>query len=128
MAFKLPTFNLKCNISQPDAAGVAGVPTAPYRLTDQTCQLTFGRRVQVASTGGTTEVGVLTLTMNLLLPKGIDVRGPQDVTSFDMVECPSGSGRWYTVVGVDDIGKGFANEHRTASIYALKGSWTPPYP
>ena len=128
MAFKLPTFNLTCNISAPDVPWVAGVPTAPFRLTDQTCQLTFGRRVQVASTGGTTEVGVLTLTMNLLLPKGIDVRGPQDTVSFDMVEVPAASGRWYRVVGVDDIGKGFANEHRSASIYALERSWTAPYP
>lgn len=128
MAFKLPTFNLKCNISQPDVAGTPGIPTAPFRLTNQTCQLTYGRRVQVASTGGTAEVGVLTLTMNLLLPKGVDVRGPQDTVSFDMAEVPAGSGRWYRVVGVDDVGKGFTNEHRTASLYALGGSWTAPYP
>jgi len=128
MGFKLPTFNLKCNISQPDVVDVVAIPDEPYRIYDQECQLTYGRRVQVSSTGGTTEVGVLTLTMNLLLPKGADVRGPQDKVTFDMVEVPAGSGRWYQVVGVDDIGKGFDNEHRTASIFALKRSWTPPYP
>lgn len=68
------------------------------------------------------------MTMNLLLPKGVDVRGPQDTVSFDMAEVPAGSGRWYRVVGVDDVGKGFTNEHRTASLYALGGSWTAPYP
>lgn len=128
MAFKLPSFNLLCNISQPDIQGEAMIPSPPYRLADQPCQLTYGRRVQVASTGGTTEVGTLTLSMNLLLPKGVDVRGPQDIQSFDMVECPAGSGRWYQVFGVDDIGKGFSNEHRTASIFALAGTWVPPYP
>ena len=127
MGFKLPTFNLTCNISSPDVADTPGIPTPPYRVVNQDCQLTYGRRVQVASTGGTTDVGVLTLTMNLLLPKDTDIRGPQDTTSFDMVEVPSGSGRWYRVVGVDDIGKGFDNEHRTAAIYALAKSWVPPY-
>ena len=128
MAFKLPTFNLLCNISQPDVVDTPGIPDAPYRIVDQPCQLTYGKRVQVASTGGTAEVGVLVLTMNLLLPAKVDVRGPQDVVSFDMVEVPAGSGRWYRVYGVDDIGRGFSNEHRTASILALAKSWTPPYP
>jgi hypothetical protein len=128
MAYRLPTFNLTCNISQPDVPGVPGIPDGPYRIEGQTCQLTYGRRVQVTSTGGTTSAGVLTLSMNLLLPKGVDVRGPQDTVSFDMVECPAGSGRWYTVVAVDDIGKGFTNEHRTASLIALAASWLPPYP
>ena len=128
MAFKLPTFNLLCNISQPDVVDTPGIPDPPSRIVDQPCQLTYGKRVQVASTGGTTEVGVLVLTMNLLLPAKVDVRGPQDVVTFDMVEVPAGSGRWYRVYGVDDIGRGFSNEHRTASILALAKSWTPPYP
>jgi hypothetical protein len=68
------------------------------------------------------------MTMNLLLPAKTDVRGPQDVRSFDMVEVPAGSGRWYSVVFVDDIGRGFANEHRTAGIHAMVGQWVPPYP
>lgn len=128
MAFQLPNFNLLCNITQPDVPGTPAVPTLPARIVNQACQLTYGRRVQVASTGGTTSVGVLTLTMNLLLPKLVDVRGPQDTVSFDMVEVPAGSARWYRVVAVDDIGKGFTNEHRTAAIFALEGSWTAPYP
>lgn len=127
MAFRLPSFNLLCNITTCDVPNTPAIPTGPYRLTDQECQLTYGRRVQVASTGGTTTAGVLVLVMNLLLPVETDIRGPQDTVSFDMVEVPSGTGRWYYVAGVDDIGKGFANEHRTASIYALAGSWVAPY-
>jgi hypothetical protein len=127
MAYRLPTFNAECHIFTPDVAGEAAVPTNPPRLAYVQCQLTYGRRVQVASTGGTSQVGILTLTMNLLLPKLTDVRGPQDTVSFDMVECPADSGRWYQVVGVDDIGKGFTNEHRTASLFALAHSWDAPY-
>lgn len=128
MPFRLPTFNLTCNISQPPVAGTPGIPAGSYRVVGQACQLTYGRRVQVVSTGGTTSAGVLVLSMNLLLPPAVDVRGPQDTVSFDMVEVPAGSGRWYSVVGVDDIGKGFSNEHRTAAIFALAGSWVAPYP
>jgi len=68
------------------------------------------------------------MAMSLLLPPLADVRGPQDSVSADMVEVPAGSGRWYFVVGVDDIGKGFANEHRSAAIFALASSWVAPYP
>lgn len=128
MAYRLPSFNLVCNITQPLMAGGVGIPDPPFRLEGLSCQLTYGRRVQVVSTGGTGEVGVLVLTMNLLLPALTDVRGPQDVLSPDLVEVPADSGRWYKVVAVDDIGKGFANEHRSASIHALEGQWVPPYP
>jgi hypothetical protein len=128
MGYRLPTFNLLCTITQPDFPGGTVPPTFPPRITGQACQLTYGRRVQVVSTGGTVNVGVLAMTMNLLLPPGIDIRGPQDTISHDVVEVPEGSGRWYFVAAVDDIGKGFANEHRTAAIFALAGQWTAPYP
>jgi hypothetical protein len=78
-------------------------------------------------TGGTNQVGVVTLTMNLLLPALVDIRGPQDTIGADQVEVPAGSGRWYSVVGVDDIGKGFANEHRSAALVAIFGTWPAPY-
>lgn len=128
MAYRLPTFNLVCNISNPNDADPSQPPVPPFRIEGQVCQLTYGRRVQVASTGGTGEVGVLVLTMNLLLPALTDIRGPQDLFGYDVVEVPAESGRWYRVFGVDDIGKNFANEHRTASIYALPGTWAHPYP
>jgi hypothetical protein len=128
MPFRLPSFNITCNITTCDVPNVAAVPTGPIRLAGVSCQLTFGRRVNVSSTGGTTTAGVLTIAMSLLLPPFTDIRGPQDTVSFDMAEVPAGSGRWYAVIGVDDIGKGFSNEHRTAAIFALAGSWVAPYP
>jgi hypothetical protein len=82
----------------------------------------------VASTGGTGLAGVPIVAMSLLLPALTDVRATQGVGGVpDTVEVPAGSGRWYGVAGVDDIGKGYANEHRTACILALLGSWTVPY-
>lgn len=127
MAYRLPAFNLLCNITAPVGGAGGTVPVVPYRLVDVECQLTYGRRAQMSTTGGTSNVGVLAQTMNLLLPKLTDVRGPQDTGPADLVEVPSGSGRWYSVTFVDDIGKGFDNEHRTAGIYALAGVWVPPY-
>lgn len=127
MAYVLPSFNLLCNIYDSFALTLPVTPPGPPRLADQVCQLTYGRRVQVMSTGGTGSAGVPLQTMNLLLPPLTDVRGPQDSFERDVVECPSGSGRWYVVSFVDDIGKGFANEHRTASIVAVFGGWVAPY-
>jgi len=127
MSYRLPAFPLLCNIATPPAPGVASIPTPPYRLNLVKCQLTYGRRVNVASTGGTGVPGIPLLAMSLLLPKLTDIRGPQDSVSFDMVEVPAASGRWYWTAAVDDIAKGFANEHRTAAIFALAKAWIAPY-
>jgi hypothetical protein len=125
MAFILPTFNLTCDIY--DNGGVFP-PVAAPRLTP-VCNLAFGRRVNVLSTGGTTVPGLLVIGVSLLLPPLTDVRGQQDAAvQPDYVQCPAGSGRWYQVQVVEDIGKGFANEHRSAALYIVAGSWTSPYP
>src|SRR5215831_8672184 len=128
MAFRLPTFNLLCNIKPLLVSGAPSPPGPPWRLVDIPCQLTYGRRVSMTQTGGTGDVGVVILTMNLLLPALTDIRGPQDKVAPDQVEVPAGSGRFYQVKGVDDIGKGFTNEHRTASLFAWPGTWMAPYP
>lgn len=117
MAFPLPTFNLTCNI-QSYPGGVTRV-TSP-------CNLAFGRRVNVASTGGTGSTGIMVVCMTLLLPALTDCRTPtpgalpdSTPTVVDQVEVPAGSGRKYWVVFCDDIGKGFANEHRVAILQQL---------
>jgi len=127
MAYKLPVFNLVCNIKRPPFANTPAIPSPPYRLSSVSCQLAYGERMNASSTGGTGFAGIPLQTMNLQLPKLTDIRGPQDSVSFDMVEVPAGSGRWYWVTFVDDIGKGFTNEHRTAGIFALEGGWVAPY-
>lgn len=126
MGFSLPTFNIIVAIYPPDMPGVAGIPTGGPRLSSEG-NLAWGRRVNVASSGGTGAAGVPISCITLLLPPGTDIRGPQDLVSFDMVEAPAGSHRWYWVAAVDDIGKGFPNEHRAAVLFALASSWPAPY-
>lgn len=85
----------------------------------------------------------------LILPKDSDIRGPLWGDSeywywYDLVEVPVDSGRYYFVIQVDDVAKGFSNEYRLAFIvptYYLEGvlwsslanwpyapSWPVPYP
>lgn len=121
MAYVQPTFNLIANIWR------AGNPVINPPDVVADCNLAYGRRVNVASTGGTTLQGAPLIAMNLLMPQGTDIRGPQDTVGPDTVECPAGTGRYYGVFFVDDIGKGFANEHRTAALLAIQGTWVGPY-
>lgn len=127
MGYRVPTFNLTCNISAPPFANNPAIPAMPYRLSGVACQLTHGRRVNVRLLSSPLNFKYMGQGMSLLVAKGTDIRGPQDTTSLDMVEVPAGSGRWYFVDGVDDVGKGFTNEYREASITALFGTWAPPY-
>ncbi len=111
MAYSIPTFNLTCNIwrFQPPPPG------GPPALSPD-CNLAVGRRVSIPTVEGdlTTAYG----SMTLLLPKGTDIRDASCVASLagDLVEVPAGSGRFYFVAYVDDVGKGFLNEHRYAYI------------
>jgi hypothetical protein len=123
MSFVVPAMPLLCNIWRAAAIPPAGLPD----VTSQ-CNLAWGRRVNVPSTGGTTLVGVPLMTMQLLLPAGTDIRGDPGVTNADVVEVPAGSGRYYTVAFVDDLGKGFANEHRGAILVQDKATWPHPTP
>jgi hypothetical protein len=60
------------------------------------------------------------------------------INTYDMLEIPSGSGRWYYCNNVDDVGKGFANEHRVVGLSQTIGDqwaitdpswyWPIPYP
>lgn len=131
MAYRLPNFNLLCNIG-PGSTGPATWPPIPYigapRLANVPCALVYGRRVNVAATGGTFDQGYPTLCMSLLVAKLTDIRAMQSIDLIpDTVECPSGSGRWYAVCNVDDIGKGYPNEHRTAALWPIQGAWVVPY-
>jgi hypothetical protein len=110
MAYRLPTFNLSCNIWHNPA-----VPPAGAADVSPMANLTPGRRVTMPSE----PIG--SLPMQLLLPALTDVR------IQDIVECPAGTARWYEVLFVDDAGKGFANEHRIA-LLVQTGIWPAPIP
>jgi len=110
MAFTLPTFNLVCGL-------FAGPwPVGASRLTPD-CNLAMGRRsqVQYPSLGDPGESSASVYVL-LLLPAFTDVRSRVLSNDADFVEVPLGSGRWYRVEWVEDIGKGFDNEHRAAGL------------
>jgi hypothetical protein len=128
--YVIPSFNLFCNIWSYPA--YVHVPPAPApgtaRVLLQPCALVYGKRTNGATAQAGIEFGFSTFFMNLLLPALTDIRGPQDTVGPDLVEVPAGSGRFYAAFGVDDIGKGWPNEHRTAALSVIDSSWTAPYP
>lgn len=109
MAYSLPTFNLNVDIY----SVVAGLKA--YRLTS-VCNLAMGKRVSQVLSGGMESSSGYGITPQLLLPALTDIRDVFCGVEPDVVECPAGSGRWYGVTLVDDIGKGFPNEHRVATL------------
>lgn len=131
MAYTLPTFNLTCNVYTNNGDWLTKVFRSII-----SCQLRGPQQgPRVGSTldfgfGGTGAVPLL------LLPSGADVRDlsvyPAVSTSADLIEVPAGSGRWYTAWLVDDIAKGFPNEHRFALLskaYANGNTLhVPPWP
>jgi len=110
MPYQEPTYNLTCNIF------TSGVITDPPRVTNAPCNIAWGKRVNVPSTGGTGFVGIPLMTLTLLLPSEVDIRGSASVGGFDAVEVPAFSGRYYICVFADFIGQGFDNEHRGAVL------------
>lgn len=121
MGFSLPHFNITCNVWH-----AANVPPNPPDATFD-CNLAFGKRT--ASYQGVISSPNEPI-MSLLLAPRTDLRGPQSATGADVVEVPAGSGRFYDVVGVDDSGKGFTNEHRVGLLSWTKayGAWPSPMP
>jgi hypothetical protein len=124
MAFVLPNFNLTVNIWR---AGSGYGINPPDVVT--VGNLTPGKRVLqspllVSLPIGPTHQYNLGIIMELLLPAGTDIQPFNPVaggTGADAVEAPAGSGKYYMVLAVDDVGKGFANEH----VLALMVRATP---
>jgi hypothetical protein len=127
MAFILPTFNLTVNIWR--RTNPVGNPPDVVVLGN----LTHGKRVsQINYILGNPVIACF--EMYLLLPKLTDIRGQFNGTfTGDVVECPGGTLRYYDAVFVDDVAKGFPNEHRLAVITQHHGSglvpnWPLPIP
>lgn len=117
--YRLPEFNLTCRVY------TFGNVADPPRVSDIPCNLAWGKRVNVPSTGGTGAVGVPLMTMILLTPKDVDIRDRFSSTNLDAVEVPQGSGRFYFVVYCDNVGMGFPNEHRAVAIVKRSPFKTP---
>lgn len=117
MAFAVPTFPLYANIWH-DAGGSTYTDyTLPDVITP--CNLAPGHRTVSQFIGG-----ALAFTVVALFPALTDVRNDWNGNAQDLVELPAGSNRFYYVHGVEDFGKGFANEHRFAGIVLLKSGAT----
>jgi len=121
MPFTIPVFNLTVNIYRnatwppPVTPDIVTVGNLAYGRT-RPDYFTWSRS---ASDTILESVGL----MRLMLPAGTDIRFYLNSTDFDRVEVPAGSGRYYAVRHVDDVGKGFANEFRIAIV-----SFYPPVP
>jgi len=118
--YALPTFNLIVRIWR-----AANWPADPPNV-ETVGNLGPGKRLGIllseTSTGGDVIGG-----MWLLLPAGTDVQDTKNGSAADVVEVPAGSGRVYHAVWVDDIGVGFANEHRFAELVGFS-PWPTPFP
>lgn len=129
MPYKLPTFNLKCNVwKQYDVTQNPPVGAPTYA--DVPCNLQYAKKFH----------GNLGPAVHLLVPKGTNV---QDYTGFnenfgDIVECPAGTKRWYAIETVDDVSKGFETEYRACTLRKITDLfsglavqawfWPVPYP
>jgi hypothetical protein len=98
----------------------------------------MGKRVASDRAAGQESGGMFGLTPVLLLAAFVDVRDSSCGGQMDVIEVPAGTGRWYLATLVDDIGKGFPNEHRAVSLYkiwnfagngaGLTAPWPTPIP
>lgn len=123
MAFTIPHFNLTCNIFTGPYTGYT------YRLS-ASCNLQYAKHTPPFLTWplGGVGWGVNQRSMHLLLPMGTDIRDLNTATGYDIVEVPAGTGRLYLVEQVDDVGKGFLNEHRCATLSKGLFTWPSPIP
>lgn len=118
MAFSPPTFNVAVSIWRTN--GVGGVYAAPALAVMG--NVSQGRRVlsPLARSAG---IPAPYLPTELLLPARTDIRGLWNGVVQDLVEVPAGTKRFYTVMQVDDVGRGFANEYRLAILlYQVNGN------
>lgn len=114
MPFTLPVFNITCNVYRGPWL------TKSLAIAAQPCNLAWGRRVNTLPLfNAGPEVQQASPAMIILLPPGVDIRSALIFPQTDVVEVPAGSGRWYEVLALDDIGKGFANEHRAAYLFQI---------
>jgi hypothetical protein len=120
MAYVIPQFNLTVTLWR--VSGVGGDYTA-WDL-KFFANLSPGRREnEVLNTSA--NFNTFKHFMMLLCPALTDIRAAWNLLSPDLVEVPKASGRFYDVVWVDDVGKGFANEYRLAFIQ-YRSAFLPP--
>lgn len=127
MPFNLPTFNLAVNLWRPDHTP----GTDPVDLTFMG-NLNLGLRAYVqvdpeTILDGTSLYPAQFLMVYLLCPALTDIRGPGGNLAFpllgDYVQVGHALPTLYRTMMVEDVAKGFANEHRLAVLYRQTTVW-----
>lgn len=116
-SFALPVFNLSCGIW----TNTNHVPSVPPRVV-VLGNLATGRVARVSDWvpyRGASSLRPLSMQSCILFPKLTDVRDGACHGGPDLVECPQGSGRWYWVTYMEDVAKGFDNEHRMVLVQKM---------
>jgi hypothetical protein len=124
MAYTIPPMPVEFSIWRfSNWAGVVP-PVNPADITDN-CNLTPGRREWTQSGGGVSYI---------IVSQALDIRFSEDLAFTvlpaadpDLVEVPTGSGRYYVVYDVEQLGMGFPNWHQEAAI-VKQGPWVPGPP
>lgn len=125
MPFIIPTFNLSVNIWHNEDPTITW-PIVRAPDVNVNGNLHVGRKYE----GG----GVW--SMHLAVPVGTDIRDDNagGGTAYEIVEVPAGTGRFYVSEVVDDVGRGFGNEYRLATIlkvwmyFGATTPWPVPIP
>jgi hypothetical protein len=112
MAFTVPTFNLLCDVYS------GPWPTKSLRISDLPCNLAAARPAKSTAVENEGELWINGY-MTLLVPALTDLRMLGQGVQNDILEVPAGTGRWYQLNFVDDVGKGFSNEHRMALLVQI---------
>lgn len=118
MAFSVPTFPITCNLWR-------GPWLTRVFADNLDCNLANGRRGVQSNFWEPEFFSGAQNVAQLLLPALSDVRDASNAPEPDVVEVPAFSGRWYIVLGFDDVGKGFPNEYRIAYITKIYETLNP---
>jgi hypothetical protein len=119
------------NVPQfPLIANIWRFGNAPPNLPDVITPAQLHVGVQMRQIQGLATFSEGMITRFIYAPKGTDIR-PFWRNSNDFVELPAGSGRFYSVMDVDDVAKGFPNEFRIGLLIVTQtfsAQWPFPIP
>ena len=104
--YVLPIFPVTANVWR-------GNDAFPQPVPDLATEAVLLRNEQIITVGGNQLE-----TMLMKFPALTDVRDAYSIgATADYIEYPAASGRYYRVLYVDDLAKGFPNQHRFAVVY-----------
>jgi len=117
-----PTFNLTCDIwHQPAGAPPFLAPPIAPTLVGVPCKLSWGELVSTVDTGG-----ILLNWAYIGMDKATDIHWARGgFPGNDYLECPPGSGMWYKVMFVFNVGYQYPNDYRVARCLPVAPFPTP---